>query len=69
MFIVIGGISMIAHYYTLNGIKGKTVGDGQYGTALFATKKEIKETYVEVAYEPEKGRESADRSRSGIRKF
>lgn len=56
MFIVIGGISMIAHYYTLNGIKGKTVGDGQYGTARFATKKEIKETYVQVAYEPKKWR-------------
>lgn len=56
MFLVIGGISMTAHYYTLNGIKGKTVGDGQYGTARFATKKEIKETYVEVAYEPEKWR-------------
>ena len=56
MFIVIGGLSMMAHYYTLSGIKSKTVGDGQYGTARFATKKEIKETYVEVAYEPEKWR-------------
>ena len=41
MFFVIGGISLIAHYYTLNGIKSKTVGDGQHGTARFATKKEI----------------------------
>ena len=28
MFIVIGGLSLLAHYYTLNGIKSKTVGDG-----------------------------------------
>lgn len=28
MFAVIGGISLLAHYYTLNGIKSKTVGDG-----------------------------------------
>ena len=56
MFSVIGGLSLLAHYYTLNGIKSKTVGDGQHGTARFATKKEIEETYVEVAYEPEKWR-------------
>ena len=35
MFSVIGGVSLIAHYYTLNGIKSKTVGDGQHGTARF----------------------------------
>ena len=27
MFSVIGLLSLIAHYYTLNGIKSKTVGD------------------------------------------
>ena len=59
MFSVIGGLSLLAHYYTLNGIKSKTVGDGQHGTARFATKKEIEETYVEVAYEPEKWRKGA----------
>lgn len=42
MFAVIGGLSLLAHYYTLNGIKSKTVGDGQHGTARFATEKEIK---------------------------
>ena len=25
MFLVIGGLSLLAHYYTLNGIKSKTV--------------------------------------------
>ena len=52
MFAVIGGLSLLAHYYTLNGIKSKTVGDGQHGTARFATEKEIKDTYAAVPYEP-----------------
>ena len=56
MFGVIGLLSLIAHYYTLNGIKSKTVGDGQHGTARWATKREIKKTYTEVPYEPEKWR-------------
>jgi len=57
MFGVIGLLSLIAHYYTLNGIKSKTVGDGQHGTARWATKREIKKTYTEVPYEPGKWRE------------
>ena len=50
MFFVIGGLSLIAHYYTLNGIKSKTVGDGQHGTARFATKKEILKTYEHIPF-------------------
>lgn len=50
MFIVIGGLSLLAHYYTLNGIKSKTVGDGQHGTARFATKKEIIKTYKHIPF-------------------
>ena len=56
MFFVIGGLSLLAHYYTLSGIKSKTVGDGQHGTARFATESEIKRTYTHVPYEPEKWR-------------
>jgi len=56
MFSVIGFLSLLAHYYTLNGIKSKTVGDGQHGTARWATKNEIKRTYTEIPYEPEKWR-------------
>jgi len=56
MFAVIGFISLLAHYYTLNGIKSKTVGDGQHGTARFAMEKEIRQTYSCVPYEPEKWR-------------
>lgn len=56
MFSVIGGLSLLSHYYTLSGIKSKTVGDGQHGTARFATENEIKKTYTHVPYEPEKWR-------------
>lgn len=56
MFAVIGGISLFSNYYTLNGIKSRTVGDGQHGTARFATEKEIRETYAHVPYEPERWR-------------
>ncbi len=56
MFGVIGFLSLLAHYYTLNGIKSKTVGDGQHGTARWASKGEIKTTYTEVRFEPEKWR-------------
>lgn len=62
MFAVIGFISLLAHYYTLNGIKSKTVGDGQHGTARFATEKEIRQTYTCVPYEPEKWRKQMQTS-------
>lgn len=41
---------------SLNGIKAKTIGDGQYGTARWATKSEIKKTFVSLPFEPEKWR-------------
>ena len=52
MFAVIGSISLIAYHYTLNGIKSRTVGDGQHGTARWATKQEIKKTYTHVPFTP-----------------
>lgn len=64
-FIVLGGIliggvilfATIGRNYNLNRIKSKTVGDGQYGTARFASIKEISQTYQTVSYEPEKWRQ------------
>lgn len=53
MFAVIGGLSLLAYYYTLNGIKSRTVGDGQHGTARFANKREIKKTYRHILFKPE----------------
>ena len=48
MFAVIGGLALLSHHYTLSGIKARTVGDGQHGTARWATAKEISKTYAHV---------------------
>ena len=50
-------ISLASHLYGLNSIRSKTVGHGQHGTARWASKREIKETYTKVPYEPSKWRE------------
>ena len=50
MFLTIGGLSMMSHHYTLGNIKSRTVGDGQHGTARWATDKEIKQTYAHVPF-------------------
>ena len=52
-------ISLASHLYGLNSIKSKTVGHGQHGTARWASKREIKETYTKVPYEPSQWREDS----------
>lgn len=59
MFCVLGGIPFLAHIYTLNRIKSKTVGDGQHGTARWATKAEISRVYRHIPFTPEKWRKQA----------
>lgn len=49
-------ISTAAGGYNLDGIKSKTVGDGQHGTARWATRKEIANSYKLVPYQVEKWR-------------
>ena len=51
MFATLGLIAGLSGMYSLN-IKAKTVGHGQHGTARWATKGEIKKTYVHVPFEP-----------------
>lgn len=41
---------------SLDGFKTKTVGDGQHGTARWATKQEIRQTYHHVLFQPEQWR-------------
>lgn len=50
MLLVIGGLAMLSHHYTLSSIKARTVGDGQHGTARWATKKEIQQIYSHVPF-------------------
>ena len=52
MFALLGLVTFLSSHYNLDGIKSKTVGDGQYGTARFATDMEIKKTYSHIPYEP-----------------
>ncbi len=61
MFCVLGGITLLAHIYNLNNIKSKTVGDGQHGTARWATKSEIRKTYRHIPFTPEKWRKQAEK--------
>ena len=59
MACTLGGVTLLAYVYNLNHIKSKTVGDGQHGTARWATKPEIRNTYAHVPYTPSKWREQA----------
>jgi len=38
---------------SLDGIKSKTVGDGQHGTARWSTKREIQQSYAHIPFTPE----------------
>lgn len=49
LFIVL--LSVLSNNYSLNGIKSRTVGDGQHGTARWATNQEIKRTYARIPFE------------------
>lgn len=49
LFIVL--LSVLTSNYSLNGIKSKTVGNGQHGTARWATTQEIKKSYASVPFD------------------
>lgn len=48
--IVIGVISLASNNYNLGNIKARTVGDGQHGTARWATKKEMRRSFSYVPF-------------------
>ena len=59
LILSVGGIIAVLFFVTyasqkhdLNGIKDKTVGNGQHGTARWATRQEVKRTYHHVPYTP-----------------
>jgi type IV secretion system protein VirD4 len=52
MFAVIGGLAMLSNMFTLDGIRNKSVGHGQHGTARWATKREIRQTFRRVPFAP-----------------
>lgn len=54
-------VTAFADNRTLNGIKSKTVGDGQHGTARWATDKKIKTTYAHVPFQVKEWRKGSHR--------
>lgn len=59
VFFIVVMVIVSTSNHSLNGIKSKRVGDGQHGTARFATHHEIKETYHRVEYRPKVWRSGA----------
>lgn len=59
MALVLSGVTFLAHIYNLNHIKSRTVGDGQHGTARWATRGEIAKVYRHIPFTPQKWREQA----------
>ena len=65
--LVVGGLLFLlaaltsSKRYSLNRIKAKTVGDGQHGTARWATPKEIRGTFAHVPFQVEAWRSGRNR--------
>ena len=57
----IAAVTILAGRDSLNGIKSRTVGDGQYGTARWATDREVKTTYAHVPFRAAAWRSGEDR--------
>jgi type IV secretion system protein VirD4 len=60
LFAFIAGVMSLSNRYNLNNIKNKTVGNGQHGTARWATKREIRNTYKHIDFKPDDWRENPD---------
>ena len=50
-FAILITMMTVGNQYSLNRIKSRQVGDGQYGTARFASEKEIQDTFLALPYE------------------
>lgn len=57
IFTLLAVLVYCSNNYSLNGIKKKTVGQGQHGTARFSTKAEIKKTYTKIPFDVENWRQ------------
>ena len=53
VFLVIAVLAAVGNLYSLKGIPNKPVGNGQHGTARFATKGEVVRTYKQIPYTPQ----------------
>ena len=64
VMLLLMGLVVLSRNDSLNGIKSKTVGDGQYGTARWATPREIRKTFRHVAFRPDQWRKGEDRPKA-----
>ena len=53
-------VYFLSKNYSLNNFKSKTVGDGQHGTARWATPREISKTYRTVPFRPRRWRKGEE---------
>ena len=58
--LALAAISLKSGQGSLDGIKSKPVGDGQHGTARWATPKEIGQTFARVLFKPSEWRQGKD---------
>lgn len=64
MFGTLGAVTLLSHIYSLNNIKSRTVGDGQHGTARWATNAQIKKTYKHLLFTPERWRKQVQNGKT-----
>ena len=64
MFGTLGAVTLLSHIYSLNNIKSRTVGDGQHGTARWATNAQIKKTYKHLPFTPERWRRQVQKDKT-----
>ena len=63
MFGTLSGVTLLSHIYSLNNIKSRTVGDGQHGTARWATKTQIRRTYQHLSFTPDRWRKQVQKGK------
>lgn len=56
IFMLLMILAYCSNNYSLNGIKSRKIGNGQHGTARWATKSEVKKTYTKVPFDVENWR-------------
>ena len=59
--LAMAAVTTLAGQDSLNGIKSRTVGDGQHGAARWATDREVKTTYAHVPFRAAAWRTGKDR--------
>ena len=64
MLLIVGLITILGRRYDLNGIRDRTVGHGQHGTARWATEYEIRLTYQHIPFTPDTWRKEVQQGKN-----